>query len=166
MKNIWCNPHSNKALKVYTVCSLYHHFIGQVHVHRLNLRRWLFFLFFLYSWQVIYIMTNISIYHNLSWYFHNYWKANWRQLSKWYVSLIFTTQINPTCGTYVLQSLQWHSDGIHFFIFLLKISRDSESFMSFGKMSHIFGAKKGTVSVPYLTEFTLRLVRTLFPRKL
>ena len=59
-----------------------------------------------------------------------------------------------------------HSSGIHFFIFLLKISRDSESFMSFGNMSHIFGAKKETLSVPYLTEFTLRLVKTLFPRKL
>ena len=33
-------------------------------------------------------------------------------------------------------------------------------------MSHIFGAKKETLSVPYLTEFTLRQVRTLFPRKL
>ena len=30
----------------------------------------------------------------------------------------------------------------------------------------IFGAKKETVSLPYLTEFTLRLVRTLFPGKL
>ena len=38
--------------------------------------------------------------------------------------------------------------------------------MSFGKMYHIFGAKKETVSVPYLTEFTLRLVSTLFSRKL
>ena len=55
---------------------------------------------------------------------------------------------------------------IQFLIFLLKISRDAESFMAFGKMSHIFGPKKETVSVPYLTEFTLRLVRTLFPRKL
>ena len=74
--------------------------------------------------------------------------------------------INSTCGTYVLQSLQGHSDGIQFLIFPLKISRDSESFMSLGKMSHIFGAKKETVSVPYLTEFTVRLVRKLFPRKL
>ena len=57
-----------------------------------------------------------------------------------------------------------------FFIFLLSISRDSESFISFVKMSHIFGVKKETVSVPYLTEFSLRLVNeesvTLFCRKL
>ena len=59
-------------------------------------------------------------------------------------------------------AFQWNP----FFDFSLKISRDSESFMSFGNMSHIVGAKKETVSVPYLTEFTLRLVRTLFPRKL
>ena len=38
--------------------------------------------------------------------------------------------------------------------------------MFFGKMSPIFGTKKESVSVPYLTEFTLHLVRTLFPRKL
>ena len=69
--------------------------------------------------------------------------------------MIFTTQINPTCSTYVLRRLQGYSDGIHFLIFLLKISRDSESFTSFGKMSHIFGAKKQIFSVPYLTEFTL-----------
>ena len=55
---------------------------------------------------------------------------------------------------------------MQFFIFLLKISRDSESFISFGKIFHIFGAKKETISVPYLTQFSLRLVRTLFPRKL
>ena len=100
-----------------------------------------FFLFFLYYWQGIYIMISISTYHDLILHFHNYWKANWRQLSKWHASLIYTTQINTTCGTYVLQSLQGHSDGIPFFLFLLKISRNSESFMSFGKMSHIFGVK-------------------------
>ena len=33
-------------------------------------------------------------------------------------------------------------------------------------MSHIFGAKKETVLVPYLTEFTLCLVTILFARKL
>ena len=38
--------------------------------------------------------------------------------------------------------------------------------MSFGKMSHIFGAKKETNSVPYLTEFNPRLFKKLFPRKL
>ena len=36
----------------------------------------------------------------------------------------------------------------------------------FSKMFHIFGAKKETFSVPYLTEFTLCLVKTLFPRRL
>ena len=33
-------------------------------------------------------------------------------------------------------------------------------------MSHIFGAKKETDSVPYLTEFTLRLFKKFFPHKL
>ena len=33
-------------------------------------------------------------------------------------------------------------------------------------MSHIFGAKNKTLSVPYLTKFARRLVRKLFPLKL
>ena len=51
------------------------------------------------------------------------------------------------------------------FDFSFDFSRDSESFMSFGKMSHIFGAKEETVPIPYLTQFTLSPVGTLFPRK-
>ena len=39
--------------------------------------------------------------------------------------MIFTTQINPTCGTYVLQSLQGHAHGINFLFFFKKISIDS-----------------------------------------
>ena len=100
----------------------------------------------------------------LSQHFCNYWK-NWRQVSNWYVFLIFTNHINPACATYVLKIRQRHSHRIHVFIFPFKISRDSESFISYGIMPHTFGAKKETVSVPYLIEFTLRLVRTLFPRK-
>ena len=57
------------------------------------------------------------------------------------IFLIFTIQINPTCGTFVSQSLQRHSYGTHFLIFLLKVSRDPELFTSFSKMCHIFGAK-------------------------
>ena len=34
----------------------------------------------------------------------------------------------------------------------------SKFFISFGKMFHIFGAKTKTDSVPYLTEFTLRVI--------
>ena len=37
---------------------------------------------------------------------------------------------------------------------------------SYGKMNHIFGDKKETVSVPNHTEFILCLVRTWYPRKL
>ena len=58
-----------------------------------------------------------------------------------------------------------HSHGIQVSIFLLKISRDSEPFVSFGKMSHILRSKKETGSVSYLTDSTLSLVRTLFSRK-
>ena len=52
-----------------------------------------------------------------------------------------------------------------FRIFNLNVFSVSEFLISFGKMSHIFGAKKETDSVPYLTEFTLRLLKKLFPRK-
>ena len=53
-----------------------------------------------------------------------------------------------------------------FRIFNLNVFSVSEFLISFGKMSHIFGAKKETDSVPYLTEFTLRLFKKLLPRKL
>ena len=76
------------------------------------------------------------------------------------------SQINPTCDKYVLQSLQGHSRGTQFLIFNLNDISVSEFLNSFGKMSHIFGAKKETDSVPYLTEFILRLFKKFFPRKL
>ena len=53
-----------------------------------------------------------------------------------------------------------------FRIFNLNVFSVSEFLISFGKMSHIFGVKKETDSVPYLTEFTLRLFKKLLPRKL
>ena len=77
-----------------------------------------------------------------------------------------SSQINPTCDKYVLQSLQGQSRGIQFLIFNLNAISVSEFLNSFGKISHIFGAKKETDSVPYLTEFTLRLFKKLFPREL
>ena len=52
-------------------------------------------------------------------------------------------------------SLQGHSSGTHLFIFALKIWRVSESFISLGKISHIFGAKDGIDLVPYFTDLTL-----------
>ena len=76
------------------------------------------------------------------------------------------SQIDPTCDTYVLESLGGHSRGTQFLIFNLVAFSVSEFLISFGKISHIFGARKETDSVPYLTEFTLRLFQKLFPRKL
>ena len=76
------------------------------------------------------------------------------------------SQINPTCDTYVLQSLEGHPRGAQFLIFNLNAFSISEFLISFGKMCHNFGAKKETDSVLYLTEFTLRLFKKLFPRKL
>ena len=46
--------------------------------------------------------------------------------------------MNPTCGTYILQSLKKDTRGNHFSIFALKVLSVSKSFISFGKMSHCF----------------------------
>ena len=45
------------------------------------------------------------------------------------------SQINPTCDTYVLQSLQGHSRGTQFLIFNLNAFSVSEFLISCGKMS-------------------------------
>ena len=52
------------------------------------------------------------------------------------------------------------------FDFNLNACSVSEFFISFDKMSHIFGAKKKTDAVPYLTEFALRLVMDVIKHKL
>ena len=76
------------------------------------------------------------------------------------------SQINTTCDTHVLQNLQGHSRGTQFLTVNLNAFSVSKFLISFGKMSHIFGVKKETDSASYLTEFTLRLFKKLFPRKL
>lgn len=75
----------------------------------------------------------------------------------------FRIQINPTCGMHVLQGL---SRGIHFLILALKVLSLSESIISFGKVSKIFGSKKETDSVPYIIGFTPLLFRKIILRKL
>ena len=49
--------------------------------------------------------------------------------------MIFTTQINPTCSTYVLRNLEGYAHGIHFLLFLKKISRDSEGYNGFHQVN-------------------------------
>ena len=61
---------------------------------------------------------------------------------------IFVIQINPTCGTYVLQSLQGHFLVTHFLSFAPEVLSVLEPFTSFGKISQIYGAKSETNSVP------------------
>ena len=84
-------------------------------------------------------------------------------LSDMYSFLAIASQVNPTCNTYVSQSLQGHSWGTQFLISALNVFSVSEFFISFGKMSRI---KKETDSVSYLAEFILYLIKKLFPCKL
>lgn len=51
------------------------------------------------------------------------------------------TQVNPACSAYVLQSQQWHSYGICFLIFDIKVFSILEYLLSFVKMSHFFELK-------------------------
>ena len=66
------------------------------------------------------------------------------------------SQINTTCDTYVLQNLQGHSRGTQFLTVNLNAFSVSKFLISFGKMSHIFGAKNETDSVSYLLFVYLR----------
>ena len=69
-----------------------------------------------------------------------------------YFFLIFAIQINPTCSTYSLQSLQGHSLGTHFFGFCFGSIESFRTFYLFCQIIQIFGAKSETNSVPYHTS--------------
>ena len=47
--------------------------------------------------------------------------------------------INPTCPRYILHVLHGNPSGTHLFILHLKALRDSDSFISLGIKSQIFG---------------------------
>ena len=78
----------------------------------------------------------------------------WCSLYKSYKLQIYFTKLT--------RILQRHP----FFNFLKKILKDCDNLISLGTRSHIFGPRNEMDSVPYLTEFTLRLCNVLFRRKL
>ena len=55
--------------------------------------------------------------------------------------------IDPTCPRYILHILHGHHSGTHLLISNLKPLRDSDSFISLGTKSHVFGPRKYTDSV-------------------
>ena len=57
--------------------------------------------------------------------------------------------------------LHGHPSGTQLLILNLKAFRDSDSFISFGTKSHIFGPREKPNSVPCQTEFTLILLNGL-----
>ena len=61
--------------------------------------------------------------------------------------------IYPKSAIYVLQRLHAHPSGFQFLTFILNSGRDSDSFISLGKISHIFGPRKVIVSILYFSVF-------------
>ena len=62
--------------------------------------------------------------------------------------------INPTYCRNILKSWYGHCKGTQFLIFLLKILKDCDNFISLGTRSHILAPRNKMDSVPCLTEFT------------
>ena len=70
---------------------------------------------------------------------------------KFFVVLIIFW-IKPTCFKMHLHSRQGQP-GFHFLIIIVNDEREEQFFIFWGTIAHIFGLKKNTVSVPYLTVF-------------
>ena len=70
-----------------------------------------------------------------------------------------SSQLKSTRWIYVLNNLQGHSSVSQFLILDLNIYMDVSSLYSLGKFFQILATKKVIVSVLYLTEFSLLLLR-------
>ena len=75
------------------------------------------------------------------------------------------SHIKPTRWTYVLHNLQGQLSVSQFLILELNVDKDVGSLESLGKIFQILTPKEVIVSVPYLTEFTLFLLRVSAFRK-
>ena len=75
------------------------------------------------------------------------------------------SHIKPTRWTYVLHNLQGQLSVSQFLILELNVDKDVGSLESLGKIFQILTPKEVIVSVPYLTEFTLLLLRVSAFRK-
>ena len=76
------------------------------------------------------------------------------------------SQIKATRWIYVLYNLQGYSSVSQLLIFNLNVDKDISSLSLLGKIFQILAPKEVIVSVPYLTEFTLLLLRVSAFRKL
>ena len=70
-------------------------------------------------------------------------------------------QIKPTRWIYVLYNLQGLKSVSQFLILDLNVDKDVSSLYSLGNIFQILAPKEVIVSVSYLTEFTLLLLRVL-----
>ena len=74
--------------------------------------------------------------------------------------------IKPTRWIYVLHNLEGHSSVSQFSILDLNIDENVSSLQPLGKIFQVLALKEVIVSVPYLTELTLLLLRVSAFRKL
>ena len=68
--------------------------------------------------------------------------------------------MKPTPATKVLRHGQFI--GIHVLIKCLNSTSDLDVFMSYGTRAHIFGPRKDSVYLPYLSVFILRVLNGNF----
>ena len=77
-----------------------------------------------------------------------------------------SSQIKLTRWVYVLHNPQENSPASQFLILNLNVDKDVTSLQSLGKFFQILPLEEAIVSVPYLTELTLLLLRVYTLRKL
>ena len=77
-----------------------------------------------------------------------------------------SSQIKLTRWVYVLHNLQENSPASQYLILNLNVDKDVTSLQSLGKFFQILPLEEAIVSVPYLTELTLLLLRVYTLRKL
>ena len=76
------------------------------------------------------------------------------------------SQIKPTCWIYVLHNLHRHSSVSQLLILYLNVEQDVRSLKSLAQIFKLLTLKKIIVSVTYLTEYTLFILRVLTFQKL
>ena len=79
--------------------------------------------------------------------------------NKHWSDVTMASKIKPTRWINVLHNLQGHLSVFQLLILDLNVDKDVSSLKSLGKIFQILSPKEVIVSVPYLTEFTLLLLR-------
>ena len=86
--------------------------------------------------------------------------------NKHWSEVTIPNQIKPTRWIYVLHNLQGHLSVSQFLFLDLNVDKDVSCLQFLGKIFQILAPKKVIVSVPYLTELTLLLLKVSTFQKL